>query len=134
MRMRPESLTEYVCNVRWAIGVPLQLMEEGVRGPQDSGTGAPGMREAMECIHRARKRGDRKAEDAAFVDYTRADVWEWWQDFPDRRLLTDLSQRTARRREGDGSPDSRRPPVSSGGPPGCQANAGRCRGHRPIRR
>ena len=51
-----------------------------------------------------------EAEGATIAVDMRAAVWKGWRDFPDRRLLTDLSQRTARRREGDGSPDSRRPP------------------------
>ena len=109
MRMRPESLAEVVRNVRWGIGVPLQLMEEGVRGPQDFGAGAPGMKEAWERIHRAVERRDSKAEDAAVVDYTRAALWDLWLGYPERRLLTELYRRDARRQDGSGSSDSRRP-------------------------
>ena len=45
MRMRPEGIAEADANIQWGIGRSLQLMEEVVCGPQDSGTGAPGMRE-----------------------------------------------------------------------------------------
>ena len=115
MRMRPESLAELVCNVRWGTGVPLQLMEEGVRGPQDFGAGAPGMEEAWERIFRATERRDRKAEDAAVVDYTRAALWDWWRGYSERRLLTDLYRRADRRQDGSGSADSRRLPDEAEG-------------------
>ncbi len=85
-------------------------MEEVACGLQASRTGARGMKEAMECIHRALERRDRKAEDAAVVDRMRAELRELWWDYPERHLLTDLYQRTAQRRERRGSPDSRRPP------------------------
>ena len=110
MRMRPESLAELVRNLRWAMEVHLRIMEEVVCGPQDFGAGAPGREEAWERIHRAVERGDTKAEDAAVVDRTRAALWDLWQGYPERRLLRDLYRRAARRQEGRGSPDSRRPP------------------------
>ena len=110
MILLPESLTEYVLNLRWANEVRLWIVEEVACGVQTSGTGARGMKEAWERMLRAMERGDRKAEDAAFVDYTRAEVWNWWQSFPARRLLTELYRRDARRQEGSGSPDQRRRP------------------------
>ena len=74
MRMRPEGITEAVRNIRWGIAVRLRIVEEVGCGLQTSGTGARGMKEAEERMLRAVERGDRKAEDAAFVDYTRAAV------------------------------------------------------------
>ena len=115
MRMRPESLAELFCNVRWGIGVPLQLMEDVVRGPQDFGAGAPGMKEVWERIFRATERRDRKAEDAAVVDYTRAALWDLWRGYSARRLLADLYRRADRRRDGSGSADSRRLPTHQEG-------------------
>ena len=115
MRMRPESLAELVCNVRWGTGVPLQLMEDVVRGPQDFGAGAPGMKEAWERIFRATERRDRKAEDAAVVDYTRAALWDLWRGYSERRLLTDLYRRADRRQDGSGSDNSRRLPDEAEG-------------------
>ena len=115
MRMRPESLAELVCNVRWGTGVPLQLMEDVVRGPQDFGAGAPGMEEAWERIFRATERRDRKAEDAAVVDYTRAALWDLWRGYSERRLLTDLYRRADRRQDGSGSDNSRRLPDEAEG-------------------
>ena len=115
MRMRPETIDEADANIRWAVGRRLDLVEDVVCGPQDSGTGAPGMREAMECIHRALERRDRNAEDAAVVDRMRAELQELWWDYPERRLLRDLYRRDARRRDGSGSPDSRRPPDETEG-------------------
>ena len=115
MRMRPESFDELVCNVRWGTGVPLQLMEDVVRGPQDFGAGAPGMKEAWERIFRATERRDRKAEDAAVVDYTRAALRDFWWGYSARRLLTDLYRRADRRQDGSGSDDGRRLPTHQEG-------------------
>ena len=115
MRMRPESLAELVRNLRWAMEVRLQIMEEVVCGPQDFGAGAPGMEEAWERIFRATERRDRKAEDAAVVDYTRAALWDLWRGYSARRLLTDLYRRADRRRDGSGSADSRRLPTHQEG-------------------
>ena len=55
-------------------------------------------------------RRDGEAEDEAIVDYMRAEIRDWLQDFPERRLLTDLYQRAARWRAATGSLDSRRRP------------------------
>ena len=110
MRMRPKGIAEAVRNIRWGVAVRLQLFEEIVCGPQDFGAGAPGMEEAMERIRRAVVRRDTKAEDAAVVDRMRAELLDLWRGYPERRLLTELYRRAARRQEGSGSPDSRRLP------------------------
>ncbi len=44
------------------------------------------------------------------MDRMRAEVTTWWQDFPERQLLTDLYRRAARRKAKCGSADSRRDP------------------------
>ena len=54
----------------------------------------------MERARRAAQRGDREAEDAAFLDGMRAEVREGWKDFPERQLLADLFRRAALRRKG----------------------------------
>ena len=95
MRLLPEGISDLDPNIRWIVEERLRLIKEVVCGLQTSGAGAPGMEEA-------------KA--AAIADDMRAAVWKWWRDYPERHLLTELYQRTAQRREGRGSPDSRRPP------------------------
>ena len=64
----------------------------------------------MERIERAVERRDREAEDEAIEDCMRAQVSELLQGFPQLQRLTHLLERTARREEGRGSPDSRRRP------------------------
>ena len=73
------------------------------------------MEEAWERMRRAVARRDRKAEDAAIVDFMRAEVSTWWQDFPERRLLSELYRRDALRRAESGSLDSRRRPTHQEG-------------------
>ena len=100
--------------LRWFIELRLQLIEEAACGPQDSGTGAPGMEEGRERISRSLGR-DWKADEQAIVDYMRAEVRKWWRDFPEQRLLTDLYKRAALRRAGCGTRYSRRRPCHSEG-------------------
>ncbi len=100
MGLLPQGIDELDPPIRWLVEERLRLMEEVVCGPQDSGTGAPGIEEA---------------EGATLADDMRAELRVWWQEFPERHLLTELYQRAARRREGRGSPDSRRPPDETEG-------------------
>ena len=110
MRSLPQGIPEASRNFRWGIALLLQLIDEVVCGPQAVDIGGPRMEEAEERIHRAVERGDTETEEAAFADYMRAQVRESWQTFRERQLLIDLYRRAARRREGRGSPNSRRRP------------------------
>ena len=110
MRLLTERVPELNPNLRWDIATRLQLIEDVVLGPQDSGIGTPTMEEATDRMRRAVEARDKKAEDEAIMDYMRAEVMAWWQDFPERQLLTDLYQRAARWRAATGSLDSRRRP------------------------
>ena len=108
MRLWPECIHESVLNLRWGIELRLQLIEEVACAPQASGTGGgPSKEEAEKRLRRAVRRRDTEAEDAAFADWMRVEVREWWQAFPERRLLTDLYRRAARQRERPRSLDSR---------------------------
>ncbi len=100
MSLLPEGIDDLDPNLRWIVEESLRLIEDVVCGPQDSGTGAPGMEEA---------------EGATIADDMRAAAWKWWQDYPERKLLTELFQRTAQRREGRGYSDSGRPTSYSEG-------------------
>ena len=110
MRLLPEGIAELDPNIRWDIATRLQLIEDVVLGPQDSGIGTPTKEEAKDRMRRAVEARDKKAEDEAIMDYMRAEVMAWLQDFPERQLLTDLYQRAARWRAATGSLDSRRRP------------------------
>ena len=68
------------------------------------------MEEAVERMRWAVARGNRKAEAEAIVDYMRAEIRAWWQDFLEPRLLTTLYRRAALRIAKRGSPDRRRRP------------------------
>ena len=109
VKLLPKVLADVVPIIRWTIEVRLQLIEEVACGSQAYGTGAPGKEEAMKRILRSLGR-DWKAEEAAIVNYLRAEVREWWQDFPERQLLTGLYRRAALRWAGCGSLYSRRRP------------------------
>ena len=109
MRLLPEKPPSWT-PTPVGIATRLLLIEDVVLGHPFSGTGAPSMEEAGQRMRRAVARRDRKAEDEAIVDYMRAEIRDWLQDFPARRLLTDLYQRSARRTVATGSRDSRRRP------------------------
>ena len=115
MRLLPESAAEFGSNIPWIMEKRLKIIEEIALGSQTSGRDAPDMDEAWECMWEAVGRRDQEAEDEAFVDHTRAEVWEWWQGFSERPLLTDLYWRAARREAKSGSLDSRRRPSHSQG-------------------
>ena len=135
MRLLPEGIDEMSATYRWGVEWRLRIIEEVICAPPTSGTGGPGIEELMERARPAARRGDREAEDAAFVDGMRAEVRDGWKDFREHRLLADLYRRTALRRESGRSRDDddrRFPTHGAGGPPGCQGNAGRHRGCAPV--
>ena len=110
---RVKSLPRVVADVdpviRSHIAMRLRYIEEVACGSQVSLTGAPGKEEATKGILRSLG-GDWKADAEAIVECHRAEVMEWWQDFPERQLLIDLYRRASRRRAKCGSRDSRRCP------------------------
>ena len=115
MRLIPETAAELGSNIRWVVAKRLEIIEEFALGLQTPGSDIPDIHEAGKRILRAVERRDRKAEDEAFVDRTRAEVWEWWQGFSERRLLTDLYGRAVLREAGCGGPDKQRLPTHSQG-------------------
>ena len=106
VRLIPESAAEFGSNIPWIMEKRLEIIEEIALGSQTSGRDAPDMDEAWERMWEAVGRRDQEAEDEAFVDHTRAEVWEWWQGFSERPLLTDLYWRAGRREAKSGSLDS----------------------------
>ena len=115
VRSIPETAAELRSNIRWVVGNRLEVIEEVALGLQTPGSDIPDKDEARQRIQQAANRRDRKAEDEAFMDYTRAEVWEWWQGFSERSLLTDLYRRAAMREGGCGDPDKQRLPTHSDG-------------------
>ena len=115
MRLIPETAAEFGSNIRWVVAKRLEIIEEFALGLQTPGSDIPDIHEAGKRILRAVERRDRKAEDEAFVDRTRAEVWEWWQGFSERRLLTDLYGRAVLREAGCSGPDKQRLPTHSQG-------------------
>ena len=98
--------------VQWFVTVHLNHIEEAARGTLASGPGGPSEEVAIECLLRIFE-GSREKVDAdkeTLEAYMRARTWEWWQDFPERRLLTNMVGRADRRKKGIGSADSRRRP------------------------
>ena len=81
MRLIPESAAEFGSNIRWSMEKLFRLIKELPPHPRVSGTGAPGVEEAMERIERAVERRDREAEDEAIEDCMRSSpsrcLWRW---------------------------------------------------------
>ena len=108
---------ELVGNVLWRFDKRLEVMEEIALDPQGAGTGEPSLMDAKIRLHRASKRGDRKAEDEAVVDLIRAETRELWSGTPELKLLTELYRRAAlwkRRKKGCESDKRRRPDLPEG--------------------
>ena len=115
VKLLPEQIEELDPNFQWVILTRLQFIDEAALGQQASGNGGPGREAAEMRMHLAVEQRDRKAEEEAIEDYMRAEVREWWENFPRRELLANLYQRDARRKEGCSACDYCRPPTHSEG-------------------
>ena len=112
MKLLQGGFAQLLPIVQWFVTVHLNHIEEAARGTLASGPGGPSEEVAIECLLRIFE-GSREKVDAdkeTLEAYMRARTWEWWQDFPERRLLTDMVGRADRRKKGIGSADSRRRP------------------------
>ena len=110
VKLLPVGLARLLVIVRWLASVRLKQIEEVALGSLESGAGAPDMEEAIEAILRIMEGKGGEAERKTVEDHMRAQAMEWWQDFPEPQLLTDLYRRDARRRAKFGSRDSSRSP------------------------
>ena len=110
MRLFPEEISEVDPNFRWGVALRMQMLEELASDPQGFKARAPEMEESWQRAWRAVRRRNRKAEDAALVDRTRAELWKWWKGFSECRLFTELYRRAALREAASGSLDRRRRP------------------------
>ena len=109
VKFLPSGVADVDTILRRHIAMRLRLIEEVACGSQVSWTDALDQEEAREGLLRSFGR-DWKADEKAIVEYHIAEVWEWWQAFPERELLTDLLRRAARANAKCGSLDSRRRP------------------------
>ncbi len=110
MKLLPEYVAELDTNLRWTVEMGLQILEEVVRGPDNSGTGEPSIEKAGQRIRSAVERKDGKAEDGAIVDYQTAATRAVWRDFPDeRQFFATLYERHDLRRAKSVPREKRRP-------------------------
>ena len=116
MKLLPEDVAELDPNLQGTVETGLQILEEVVRDPDDSGTGEPSIEEAVRLIRSAVERKDGKAEDGAIEDYQTAATRALWRDYPDQRLsLAKFYKRYDLRRAKSGRRDKRRPLTHSEG-------------------
>ena len=115
MRTAPVDFAEHVENVGWITEKRLQVLEELASSSDVSEIVVPDIVEANERCRRALVVGDREAEDEAILDIMKAQMMEWWPDFSERRLLSELFRRAALRRPRRSSKDSSRPPTHGEG-------------------
>ena len=115
MKLLPGRFAQLLRIVRWFVAAHMEHIEEAARGTLAFGTGGPSEEVAIECLLRIFEGRHEKADRETIEAYMRARTWEWWQDFPERRLLTDMVRRADRRKKGKGSEYSRRPPFHSEG-------------------
>ena len=110
MKLLPVGFAQLLPIVQWFVAVHLEHIEEAARGTLASGTGGPSEEVAIECLLRILEGRHEEADRETLEAYVRDRTWEWWQDFPERRLLTDMVRRADRRKKGIGSEYSRRRP------------------------
>ena len=115
MRLLSTGVAELESNVRWLMEQRVQVVGEVALETPGSGSTGPSAEDAFKHVRSAMLRRDNEAADKAIVDVIRAETRQWWRDFPERQLLTELYRRAARRREGTGSSDSSRPPSNPEG-------------------
>ena len=115
MKLLPGGFTQLLPIVQWVVAVHLDHIEEAARGTLASETGGPSEEVAIECLLRIFEGRYEEADRETIEAYMRARTWKWWQDFPERRLLTDMVRRADRRKKKIGSEDSRRRPSHSEG-------------------
>ena len=109
VKLLPGGFAQLLPIVQWIVGVHLEHIEEAARGTLASGTGGPSEEVALECLLRILEGRHEEADKETLEAYTRARTWEWWQDFHERRLLTDMVRRADQRKKKIGSEYSRRP-------------------------
>ena len=115
VKLLPGGFTQLLPIVQWIVGVHLDHIEEAARGTLASGTGGPSEEVAIECLLRIFEERYEEADKETIEAYMRARTWKWWQDFPERRLLTDMVRRADQRKKKIGSEYSRRRPLLSEG-------------------
>ena len=115
MKLLPGGFAQLLPIVQWFVAVHLEHIEEAARGTLASGTGGPSEEVALECLLRILEGRHEEADKETLEAYMRARTWEWWQDFRERRLLTDMVRRADWRKKKIGSEYSRRPPLLSEG-------------------
>ena len=115
MKLLPGRFAQLLRIVRWFVAAHMEHIEEAARGTLAFGTGGPSEEVAIECLLRILEGRHEEADRETIEAYMRARTWEWWQDFPERRPLTDLVRRADHRKKKIGSEYSRRRPSHSEG-------------------
>lgn len=114
MQVLPRGPRDVDSIILWSIRTRLRLVREIARDSQNPGTGKSGKEEEMPEFLRF-VGSDWKADEDDIVGYMRAEVWEWWQSFPECDLLNQLFRRTHLRKKKSGSKDGWRFPTHSEG-------------------
>ena len=115
VKLLPGGFAQLLPIVQWVVAVHLDHIEEAARGTLASETGGPSEEVALECLLRIFEERYEEADKETIEAYMRARTWKWWQDFPERRLLTDMVWRADQRKKKIGSEYSRRRPLFSEG-------------------
>ncbi len=85
-------------SVRFIVDAELYAIQEFALGTDPEGTFRSTLDEEWERIFEELDDGDVRDECDAILERARARTSEWWQDFPERSLLSELYRRAARRR------------------------------------
>ena len=105
-----ENAAEIDRHFRWLMDVKLHAIQELALGAVAADYCIHWMEEENERIRRALENSDRRDEDEALLNSVRAELSEWWPEFSERKLLSELYRRAAQGKAKGGSAYSSREP------------------------
>ena len=115
MKLLPDGFAQLLLIIQWFVKLHLECIEEAARGILASVTGAPSEEKVLECVLRMFEGRHGEADKETLEAYMRARTHEWWQDFPERQLLSTLVRRADLQKQGIGEKDDRRIPTRTEG-------------------
>ena len=108
MKLLPNGFAQLLPILQVIVSLHLEYILQAARGKLAYGINAPSEEQAFECVLRMFEDRHGEADTEALEAYLRARTHEWWQDYPERQLLSALVRRADLRKQGIGEKDDKR--------------------------